>query len=116
MKRLVILTMLVLAGCSSAPTQMYRPGGYVGDAWRINAAVKSGMLTVQINDETVLHGSISDFKKDNVLYLPEGKYKGHTITANCYQNRSTVSRLMIAPFLTDWKVNVYVDYEQAAEF
>jgi len=109
--KLCMLFLFLLAGCSSSHARMYRPGGYVGDAWRINAAVKSGKLTIQINDETVLHGWISDFQKDNV---PDGKYEGHTITANCYQDRSSV--FMMGPILTPWKVIVYVDSERAADF
>lgn len=109
--KLCMLFLFLLSGCSSTPTRLYRPSGYVGDAWRIEAKAKTGKFAIEINDEIVMDGFISDLQKGNV---PAAQYDGHTITATCYQNIANV--YIMGPFLAPFKITVFVDGERAADF
>ena len=96
-----------LAGCSSAPTQTYRPANYNGAAWTIEGNLKPGLvdaeITVKINGREVTRGKFSDFQ-DSAEFT--GEYEGRKINASC-------SRLSTMRGTTIQCI-VFVDGERAA--
>ena len=107
----MLLTFLLLtigiAGCASAPAQMYRPRNYDGPAWQIECEqTKLGLwdfsFVIHIDGENVIEGKFADWQ--NVAEY-SGQYKDHKITANfARQYRGSI------------QIMVFVDGERAATF
>jgi len=109
MKAITLLSMLGLfmMGCSSSPTQTYRPANYSGSAWVIAGNLKPGLvdaeITVNINNTEVIKGKFSDFQ-DTAEFT--GKYEDYKIDASCSRIQGFAG--------TKCQCTVFVDGERAA--
>lgn len=111
MKRIFILTVALLIGCTTtvSSTQSYRPANYPGAAWSIGARAESGTLsveiTVTINGQAIANGTLSDLKpSDNFT----GMFEGRNILAEC-------SLVNTGQFTYGHECIVFVDNERAAQ-
>ena len=81
-KSALLLIVFFMTGCSTAPSQGYRPANYSGAQWNISGEMNqfSNGIEIKINNQPVMQGSLSVFSGDGEF---SGRYEGKQITASC---------------------------------
>lgn len=101
----VLLSLLIIAGCSTAPSQGYRPANYSGSPWNINGELNeiTGRLTIKINNQVVINDHLS-------LLTGSGEFSA------AYDNKPVNASCMASMGLFSTKTNcfVFVSGERAA--
>lgn len=102
---LVLVSLVLLAGCENSPTQQYRPAGSNDDAWNISGKYNgfTQEVIIRINEQIAVQGNIPIFSSGVEL---QGKYNDKKISTSC----NTVYRM----FDEKLQCIVFVGSERAA--
>ena len=106
MKLLTVLAgSLIIAGCSTAPSQSYRPANYGGSPWNIVGDLNqlSGNLVIKINNQPVIQDRVNLLTGSGEF---QGAYEGKPVTASCMSSMGL--------FNTTVNCFVFVSGERAA--
>jgi hypothetical protein len=79
---LIAVIVILFAGCTTAPSQGYRPENYAGSAWNISGDMNqfTNSVVIKINNQVVIDKTLSILTGDGEF---SGKYDGKPVTATC---------------------------------
>src|SRR3954462_4973955 len=93
----LVFSLLLLAGCATAPSQSYRPANYSGSPWNITGEMNelTGGLVIKINNQLVISDRVS-------IFTGSGEFAG------AYDNKPVNASCMTSTGLLTTKTNCFV--------